>query len=175
MPLGLAEKVQENFLARIPAKFQRPSAAFQERHRKEQTFCGKLGLGWIPLLSLYGDYYPDLVREFYTNMLHKTDKDLPTIIFMSKGRTKIINWAAIIARDHSAGSFRPIKKNTQSGIGASSLQLVEDDDKAEVSDDEEDKASAQDTSLMDAFQIEMWTTFEQLQINQEVQGCSGQK
>ncbi|KAI5676241.1 hypothetical protein M9H77_07191 [Catharanthus roseus] len=76
--------------------------------------------------------------------------------------------------DHSAGGFQPIKKTTQTDIRTSSLQPVEDDNEANESynpsDDEEDKAGAQNTILMDAFQIEMQTAFEQLQINQEIQG-----
>ncbi|KAI5653321.1 hypothetical protein M9H77_30508 [Catharanthus roseus] len=36
-------------------------------------------------------------------------------------------------RDHSAGGFQPIKKTTQTGIGASSSQLVEDDDEVNES------------------------------------------
>ncbi|KAI5653305.1 hypothetical protein M9H77_30492 [Catharanthus roseus] len=73
-------------------------------------------------------------------------------------------------QDCSAGGFLPVKKITRSGIGASSSQLVEDDDEAKASDDEEDKVGTQNTIPMDAFQIEMRTAFEQLQINQEVQG-----
>ncbi|KAI5676930.1 hypothetical protein M9H77_07880 [Catharanthus roseus] len=38
-----------------------------------------------------GDYYPDLVREFYANMVHKMDKDLPTIISIVKGVRIILN------------------------------------------------------------------------------------
>ncbi|KAI5664043.1 hypothetical protein M9H77_23366 [Catharanthus roseus] len=53
-----------------------------EHFRLENIFRG---LGWFPLLPLFGDYYPDLVREFYANMLHKMDKDLPTIISHAKG------------------------------------------------------------------------------------------
>ncbi|KAI5681011.1 hypothetical protein M9H77_02238 [Catharanthus roseus] len=53
-----------------------------EHFRLENLFRG---FGWVPLLRLSGDYYPDLVREFYTNMLHKMDKDLPTIISQGKG------------------------------------------------------------------------------------------
>ncbi|KAI5681711.1 hypothetical protein M9H77_02939 [Catharanthus roseus] len=43
--------------------------------------------GWVrfPLLRPSGDYYLDLVQEFYANMLHKMDKDLPTIISHIKG------------------------------------------------------------------------------------------
>ncbi|KAI5681059.1 hypothetical protein M9H77_02286 [Catharanthus roseus] len=54
------------------------------------------------------------------------------------------------------GNFQPIKKTTQTSIGAPSLQPVEDDDEVDdsyhPSDDEEDE-----------------TTFEQLWINQEIQ------
>ncbi|KAI5673608.1 hypothetical protein M9H77_13972 [Catharanthus roseus] len=53
-----------------------------EHFRLENLFRG---LGWIPLLYLSGDYYPDLVREFCATMLHKTDNDLPIIIFHVKG------------------------------------------------------------------------------------------
>ncbi|KAI5653416.1 hypothetical protein M9H77_30603 [Catharanthus roseus] len=42
-------------------------------------------LGWPPLFYISGDYYPDLVREFYANMTHKTNKDLQTIISIVKG------------------------------------------------------------------------------------------
>lgn len=37
-------------------------------------------MGWELVLHLSGDYYPDVVREFYDNMFHKTDRDLPSII-----------------------------------------------------------------------------------------------
>ncbi|KAI5676236.1 hypothetical protein M9H77_07186 [Catharanthus roseus] len=53
-----------------------------EHFRLESLFRG---LGWVPLLRLSGDYYPNLVREFYVNILHKMDKDLPTIISHVKG------------------------------------------------------------------------------------------
>lgn len=42
-------------------------------------------LGWKPFLHISGVYYSDLVREFYANMFHKTDKDLSTIISIVKG------------------------------------------------------------------------------------------
>ncbi|KAI5649042.1 hypothetical protein M9H77_35047 [Catharanthus roseus] len=58
-------------------------------------------------------------------------------------------------------------------MGSTFSQLVEDDDEADESynpsDDEEDAAGAQNTTLMDAFQTEMWTAFEQLGITQEIQ------
>ncbi|KAI5663961.1 hypothetical protein M9H77_23284 [Catharanthus roseus] len=47
------------------------------------------GLGWVPILCICGDYYPDLVREFYANMAPKMDKDLQTIISTIK-RTRIV-------------------------------------------------------------------------------------
>ncbi|KAI5663519.1 hypothetical protein M9H77_22842 [Catharanthus roseus] len=64
--------------------------------------------------------------------------------------------------DCSASGFRPIKKTTQSGIRTLSSEPVEDDD-------DEDKASAQNTIPIDAFQTGMQTVFEQLRINQEIQ------
>lgn len=42
-------------------------------------------IDWEPLFHLSGDYYLDLVREFYATMLHKTDKTLKTIISPVKG------------------------------------------------------------------------------------------
>ncbi|KAI5657942.1 hypothetical protein M9H77_26735 [Catharanthus roseus] len=75
-------------------------------------------------------------------------------------------------RDRNSANFFKIKKTTQTGQGASSLQPVEDDDEANESynpsDDEENEVGAQNTILMDAFQIEMQTAFEQLRINQEI-------
>ncbi|KAI5676629.1 hypothetical protein M9H77_07579 [Catharanthus roseus] len=121
------------------------------------------------------------------------DKDLPIIISHVKGVRIILerDHLAFILRilnngnavtenddyqpgrnklqDCSAGSFRPIKKTTQHGIGASSSQPSEDDDEAESSYDEEDEIDTQNTIPMDAFQIEMQTAFEQLWINQEIQ------
>lgn len=47
------------------------------------TFFGRIG--WEPILHLYGNYSPDLVKEFYANMNHKIDKDFPTIIPSVKG------------------------------------------------------------------------------------------
>ncbi|KAI5654541.1 hypothetical protein M9H77_31728 [Catharanthus roseus] len=66
--------------------------------------------------------------------------------------------------------MRPVAKMTRSGIRVLSLQTGEDDDEAESSDDEEDEAGAQNTTPMDAFKIEMWTAFEELRINKEIQG-----
>ncbi|KAI5668599.1 hypothetical protein M9H77_18452 [Catharanthus roseus] len=64
-------------------------------------------------------------------------------------------------RDRNPASSHKIKKTTQTSLRASSSQAVEDDDEAgesyNTSDDEEDEA-------------EMRTTFEQLWINQEIQG-----
>ncbi|KAI5664452.1 hypothetical protein M9H77_23775 [Catharanthus roseus] len=114
-----------------------------EHYRLENHFRG---LGWVPLLRLFGDYYPDLVREFYANMLHKMDKDLPTIISHVKG-VRIV-----LGRDLTDGTRRkrsgfpppkkigcgtallvdPIKKTTRSGIGASSSQPGENDDEAQT-------------------------------------------
>lgn len=42
-------------------------------------------MGQEPVFHISGDYYPDLVRDFYANMLYKTDKDLQTIITTVKG------------------------------------------------------------------------------------------
>ncbi|KAI5649283.1 hypothetical protein M9H77_35288 [Catharanthus roseus] len=39
---------------------------------------------WGPLLQISGNYYLELVCEFYANMFHKTDKDLSTIISTAK-------------------------------------------------------------------------------------------
>lgn len=41
-------------------------------------------IGWKPLLPFSGDEYPELVREFYATMLHKTDKNLQATIFTVK-------------------------------------------------------------------------------------------
>lgn len=43
-------------------------------HLQFTTFFGNVG--WEPLLHLSGDYYPDLVCEFYATMLHKMDSKL---------------------------------------------------------------------------------------------------
>lgn len=40
---------------------------------------------WENLLSLRGEYYPDLLREFYANMLRKHNKHLHAIISSVKG------------------------------------------------------------------------------------------
>ncbi|KAI5677231.1 hypothetical protein M9H77_08181 [Catharanthus roseus] len=42
------------------------------------------GLGWVPLICISGEHYPDLVQEFHANMTQKTDKDLQTIISIVK-------------------------------------------------------------------------------------------
>lgn len=42
-------------------------------------------IGWEKLLTLRDEFYLDLVRELYANMLHKYDKHLLTIIFFVKG------------------------------------------------------------------------------------------
>ncbi|KAI5658372.1 hypothetical protein M9H77_27165 [Catharanthus roseus] len=59
-------------------------------------------------------------------------------------------------------------------IGCGISQPVQDDDEADdsynPSNDEEDEAGAHNTISMDAFQTKMCTGFEQLQINQEIQG-----
>ncbi|KAI5662941.1 hypothetical protein M9H77_22264 [Catharanthus roseus] len=77
-------------------------------------------------------------------------------------------------RDRNLAGFHKIKKTNQTGLEASSSQPVEDYDEANEfynpSDDEEDKAGAQNTIPIDAFQTEMRTAFEQLQINQKIQG-----
>ncbi|KAI5681829.1 hypothetical protein M9H77_03057 [Catharanthus roseus] len=49
------------------------------------------GLGWTALLHISGNYYPDLVQEFYANMTYKTNKDLQTIISTIKGVRIILN------------------------------------------------------------------------------------
>ncbi|KAI5652517.1 hypothetical protein M9H77_29704 [Catharanthus roseus] len=112
-------------------------------------------------------------------MLHKMDKDLPTITSHIKrvrivlemdhleddyqpGRNKL--------QDHSTSGFRPIKETTQTSIGTLSSQPIEDDDEVEASDNEEDEVGAKKMIPIDEFQTEMRTAFEQLQINQEIQG-----
>ncbi|KAI5653482.1 hypothetical protein M9H77_30669 [Catharanthus roseus] len=155
------------------------------------------------------DYYPDLVREFYANMTHKTNKDLQTIISIVNGvriildrespdtpflgsqkpgvrspwiqtekqwtrtRTGISIWLVAIfrsshghwtvaesstgvrispskedrLRDRNPAGFCSIKKTTQTDLGASSLQPVENNDEADESynpsDDEEDENEMQ--------------------------------
>lgn len=42
-------------------------------------------IGCEAILHLSNDYYHDLIREFYANMLHEKDKDLYTIISSIKG------------------------------------------------------------------------------------------
>lgn len=42
-------------------------------------------MGREPILHLSGDYYPDLVKEFYANMKHKTNRTFPTVIPSIKG------------------------------------------------------------------------------------------
>ncbi|KAI5671333.1 hypothetical protein M9H77_11697 [Catharanthus roseus] len=143
-------------------------------------------------------------------MLHKTDKDLPTIIHYVKGVRIVLerdrqasilgipdNGNTIIVDSNRRGNFPSllpraltyffghtlvqkgadlVKSKKKQWISSSEedrssfLQPVEDDDEAEASDDEEDEAGVQNTILMDAFQTEMQITFEQLRINQEVQG-----
>ncbi|KAI5664094.1 hypothetical protein M9H77_23417 [Catharanthus roseus] len=108
-------------------------------------------------------------------MLHKMDKDLPTIIYHVKGVRIVLERDCLASihgipdngnivtnddyesscnklRDRSADGFLPIKKITRSGIGVSSLHPVEGDDEVEASNDMDEN------------------TFEQLQINQEIQG-----
>ncbi|KAI5676319.1 hypothetical protein M9H77_07269 [Catharanthus roseus] len=53
--------------------------------KKDVDFPIILGLGWVPLLRISSDYYPDFVQISYANMTHKTDKDLQTIISTIKG------------------------------------------------------------------------------------------
>ncbi|KAI5662205.1 hypothetical protein M9H77_21528 [Catharanthus roseus] len=193
--------------------------------------------GTSPDLDISGgyDYYPYLVREFYTNMNHKTNKYLQTIISTVKGVMIILdrerlasileipdNGNSVIVdsnrkiidedlhtlvqkgggfsevrlvdiylldklfnhsplslssliiqimrntecdttkkrnqvwippseedrlRDRNSANFHKIKKTTQTGLGASSLQPVEDDDddadeSYNPSDNEEDEAGA---------------------------------
>ncbi|KAI5664173.1 hypothetical protein M9H77_23496 [Catharanthus roseus] len=45
------------------------------------------GGSWVgfPFFASSSEYYPDLVREFYANMTHKTDKDLQIITSTIKG------------------------------------------------------------------------------------------
>ncbi|KAI5681222.1 hypothetical protein M9H77_02449 [Catharanthus roseus] len=107
------------------------------------------GLGWVPVIRFSGDYYPNLVREFYANILHKMDKDLPTIISHCKRENN----------DYQPGRNK---------IRASSSQQVEDDNEAKASDYEEDEAGAQNTISVDAFQTQMQTAFNKLRINQEI-------
>ncbi|KAI5667374.1 hypothetical protein M9H77_17227 [Catharanthus roseus] len=59
------------------------------------------GLGWVPLQHIYGNYYPELVREFYANMTNKTNKDLQTIISTVK-RVRIVH-----DREHPAAGNGP--------------------------------------------------------------------
>ncbi|KAI5676992.1 hypothetical protein M9H77_07942 [Catharanthus roseus] len=53
-------------------------------------------IGWMPLLYLSGDHYPDLVPEFYATMLHKTDKNIQTIISTVKGVRMVFDRARLV-------------------------------------------------------------------------------
>lgn len=64
-------------------------------HFKLEQLSG--GLGWVPLLLLYGNYYPNLVREFYANMTYKTDKDLEIIFSTLKGVRIILTRERLIS------------------------------------------------------------------------------
>ncbi|KAI5652344.1 hypothetical protein M9H77_29531 [Catharanthus roseus] len=64
------------------------------KHFKLGSLYGELG--WVPLLCFFGNFYLDLVCEFYASMLHKTEKDLKTIISTIKG-VRII-----LTREHLA-------------------------------------------------------------------------
>ncbi|KAI5650300.1 hypothetical protein M9H77_36305 [Catharanthus roseus] len=216
-------------------------------HLLQQPVNG--GLGWVPLLHISNEYYPNLLREFYANMTHKTNKDLQTIISTVKGvriildrerltsilrildngntvtmdsNRKTINedpdcnfdvaWGRLSEvcildiymleklhnkspfslssliihtmrntrfdttkkrnkvwiptsekdrlRDRNPFDFRSIKKTTQTGMGASSSQLLEDDDNEadesyNPSDDKDYEADAQTTVSIDTFQAEI--------------------
>ncbi|KAI5681227.1 hypothetical protein M9H77_02454 [Catharanthus roseus] len=58
----------------LPPQLQQNSTNSGEKKRATAL---SLYLSWL--------YYPDLVLEFYANILHKMDKDLPTIISHVKG------------------------------------------------------------------------------------------
>ncbi|KAI5657922.1 hypothetical protein M9H77_26715 [Catharanthus roseus] len=95
-------------------------------------------------------------------MTHKTNKDLKTIISTVKGVRIILD------REHQVS----ILENHPNRPGVSSLAQVENDDEADESynpsDEEKDEAGAQNMIPIDACQIEIQTTFEQLQTNQEL-------
>lgn len=57
------------------------------KHLQLTTLFGNMD--WEPHLRLLGDYYHDLIHEFYATMLHNTDKTLQTIIFMVKGIRRV--------------------------------------------------------------------------------------
>ncbi|KAI5676129.1 hypothetical protein M9H77_07079 [Catharanthus roseus] len=208
----------------------------------------------IPLLHISGDYYPDLVREFYANMTHQMNKDLRSITSNVKGvritlnrerlasilripnngnsitvdsnrktidedldwnfdiacsrfeiRPRALDRHRIIRGDNfpnllhllpiSLGThsskrgaaldkenqvwIRPFEEDRLLDRNPASFHKIKkptkpDDDEADESynpsDDEEYEAGAQNTILIDVFQTEMQTAFEQLRINQEVQG-----
>lgn len=74
-------------------------------------------------------------------------------------------------RDRNAYAFRKIKKTTQTGLGASSSQPVDDHDKDEELSGEDDSYYPSDEDAlpitsMDAFQIKMWDAFEQFWLTQ---------
>ncbi|KAI5676995.1 hypothetical protein M9H77_07945 [Catharanthus roseus] len=66
--------------------------------------------------------------------------------------------------DRNLTDFCSIKKTTQTGLGVSSSQLVENDAEADESynplDDNEDEAGAHNTVLIDIFQAKIRTSFE---------------
>lgn len=43
------------------------------------------GMGWENVLSLREDYYSNLVRKFYANMLHKNNENLKIVNLHSEG------------------------------------------------------------------------------------------
>lgn len=58
-------------------------------HLRLGTLFGRFS--WKPLLRISSDYYPDLVHEFYANILHKVDKDFSSIISTVKGECTILD------------------------------------------------------------------------------------
>ncbi|KAI5676159.1 hypothetical protein M9H77_07109 [Catharanthus roseus] len=88
-----------------------------------RVWVGKV-LCWKPLLPFSGDEYPELVREFYATMLHKTDKNLQATIFTVK-EVHIIS-DRDCQRDRKSFGFQSIKKTFWTGLaGSSSQQPVE--------------------------------------------------
>ncbi|KAI5652322.1 hypothetical protein M9H77_29509 [Catharanthus roseus] len=138
----------------------------------------------------------NLVREFYTNMTHKTNKDPQTIISIVKGVRIILDsehLASILGIPDTGNSvtmdsnIRKIDEDSdwnfdtacshfeiQPGHWTVAESSMGDDNEADesynTSDDEEDEAVGQHTILMDAFQTKTRTAFEQLCINHEIQG-----
>ncbi|OMP05045.1 hypothetical protein CCACVL1_02066, partial [Corchorus capsularis] len=73
-------------------------------------------LGWSPILTLKGAYYPELVRQFYANMKKPgiTDCSTSPINSVVNGKEIVIsvgNWEV----NQAAGRFRVLSSTTKNG------------------------------------------------------------